>query len=114
MRTLVFGSLALIIAGCATGRAMRGSVVMKVNDSVGYIGLGQGEVEVDDVVRVTHIDCYQGPKRYSCHREIVGDGRVTHLLGTRYAVVEFPETSNFAEGDYVERIKTQAADDPLQ
>jgi hypothetical protein len=104
MRTLVFGTLAVILAGCATlGRAPRGSVVMKIDDSTGYVGLGQGEVEVDDVVRATHIDCYQTEKRYGCHQEVVGEGRVTKLLGTRYSVVEFPETSRFDEGDRISK-----------
>jgi hypothetical protein len=106
MRTLILGSLALVLGACAANHAvMRGSVVMKINDTDAHVCLGVGEVKVNDTVRLYRNVCDTGSKQPVCHRQDVADGRVRELLDSHYSVVVFPAGTPFQEGDTVEKAR---------
>jgi hypothetical protein len=108
MKTVMGFFLAVVLAtmgGCATGhKAMRGDVVMKMNDGTAHVCLGKDEVQVGDQVRLLRKECTQGPKRQVCTKVPVADGTVTALLDDHYSEVTFPAGTVFTEGDTVEPV----------
>ena len=100
--------LAASATGCATAAghaAMRGSVVMKIDATTAHVCLGEGEVAVNDSVRLYKNVCKSGGKRPVCHKEAVADGKVTELLDDHYSVVTFPAGTTFEEGFTVEKVQ---------
>ena len=101
-----------IAAGCAGGHAaMRGSVVMKIDPTKAHVGLGSGEVAVNDRVRLYRNACTpnaagsgSGAHHPVCTKETVAEGIVTETLDDHYSVVTFPAGTVFQEGDTVEKI----------
>lgn len=101
---------AATISGCATGHAtMRGSVVMKIDPTTAHVCLGNGEVAVNDHVRLFRNICKQGGAGSGasvsvCTKEKVADGTVTQLLDDHYSVVTFPTGTTFEEGNTIEKL----------
>ncbi len=96
-----------LTAGCAGNHAaMRGSVVMKINDQTAHVCMGNGEVALGDHVRLYNNQCSTGgSKRVTCEKVYLGDGTVTEVLDSHYSVVSFPVGTKFAEGETVEKAR---------
>ena len=91
--------------GCAGGHSMmRGSVVMKIDPTTAHVCLGNGEVAVNDKVRLYKNVCKQGDRRPICTRETVAEGKVTEVLDDHYSVVTFAAGTTFEEGNTVEKL----------
>ena len=91
--------------GCAGGHAMmRGSVVMKIDATTAHVCLGNGEVALNDPVRLYKNVCKASGKAEVCKKEAVADGKVTELLDEHYSVVTFPTGTTFEEGNTVEKL----------
>jgi hypothetical protein len=113
LRVALFALLTLVGAGCATHSAMRGSVVMRVNNSDAHVCLGEGEVAVGDTVNLIHHDCatknnekpWVGAAGDRCRRQVVGTGQVVEVLNSHYSIVRFKGGVAFVEGDTIEKAK---------
>lgn len=113
LRVALLALLTLVGAGCATHSTMRGSVVMRVNNSDAHVCLGEGEVAVGDTVNLIHHDCatkgtekpWVGAAGDRCRRQVVGTGQVVEVLNSHYSVVRFKGGVAFAEGDTIEKAK---------
>jgi hypothetical protein len=92
-----------LFAGACAHQMMRGSVVMKTNDTDAHVCLGSGEVAVGDRVHLIHNDCTSAGKPAACRRVSVADGTVVELFDDHYSLVRFPTGTAFAEGDTIER-----------
>ena len=102
-------SLFLAVAvtiGCASGHTvMRGSVVMKIDPTTAHVCLGNGEIKVDDRVRLFSNVCTPADRRPPiCKKEALAEGTVTQVLDEHYSVVTFPAGTSFAEGNTIERL----------
>lgn len=100
-------SASLITLGCGHA-AMRGSVVMKINDSDAHICMGSGEISVGDEVVLIRRDCRTDggkpiPNPDACKRVVMGQGEVVEVLNDHYSVARFPPGTQFKEGDTVEK-----------
>ena len=96
---------AVVTAGCASGHAaMRGSVIMKIDPTTAHVCLGNGEVAVNDPVRLYRNVCQASGKRGRCTKSAIADGKVTVLLDEHYSTVTFPAGTMFEEGDTVEKL----------
>lgn len=97
--------VAAATTGCAAGHAtMRGSVVMKIDPTTAHVCLGNGEVAVNDRVRLYKNICEPSGRRSVCKKEPVAEGTVTQLLDEHYSVVSFPAGTTFEEGNTVEKL----------
>jgi len=83
---------------------MRGSVVMKIDPTTAHVCLGNGEVAVNDSVRLYRNVCKSSGKRGSCTKSMIVDGKVTELLDEHYSTVTFPAGTTIEEGDTVEKL----------
>ena len=104
---LCFILAAAATTGCATGHTtMRGSVVMKIDSTTAHVCLGNGEVAMNDHVRLFKHVCQPsvGNYRAVCTKETVADGTVTQLLDDHYSVVAFPAGTTFDEGNTIEKL----------
>jgi len=91
--------------GCAGGHSMmRGSIVMKIDPTTANVCLGNGEVAVNDKIRLYKNVCKQGDRRPMCTRETVAEGKVTEMLDEHYSLVTFPAGTMFEEGNTVEKL----------
>jgi hypothetical protein len=91
--------------GCATGHTvMRGSVVMKIDPTTAHVCLGNGEVAVNDRVRLYRNVCEPSGRRNVCKKAAVADGKVTEVLDEHYSVVTFPAGTTFEEGNTIEKL----------
>ncbi len=100
---LILGSL--IFVGCASG-VKRGVVAMKLNDKEAHVGVGSKEVSVGDHVELYRNICTgTGGKvdNRTCSKKSFGHGEITNILNDDYAVVKFPDGTDFAEGDTIEK-----------
>jgi hypothetical protein len=104
------GRLALVafalIAGCATGHeAMKGTVVMKVNDTQAHVCVFDQPATVGSHVQLYRHTCVSPyGKKYQCDKQPVAVGTVTEQIGDHYALVTFPAGTNYEEGFTVEPI----------
>jgi len=94
------------VTGCAGSHAtMRGSVVMKIDQTKAHVCLGRGEVAVNDRVRLYKNECVQRDRRPSqCTKTPLAEGTVTELLDDHYSIVTFPAGTAFEEGSTVEKL----------
>lgn len=98
---------AVVTTGCASGHAaMRGSVVMKIDPTIAHVCLGNGEVAVNDWVRLYKNVCESiaGCRVTRCKKEALVEGMVTQVLDEHYFVVTFPGGTTFEEGNTVEKL----------
>jgi hypothetical protein len=96
---------AAAMMGCAASHAtMRGSVVMKIDPTTAHVCLGNGEVAVNDRVRLYKNVCEPSGRRSICKKMLVTDGTVTQLLDEHYSVVTFPAGTTFEEGNTIEKL----------
>lgn len=102
----VWWTLAVVGAtGCASGHAtMRGSVVMRIDQTKAHVCLGRGEVAVNDRVRLYKNECTQRDRRVECKKTPIAEGTVTELLDDHYSIVAFPAGTAFEEGSTVEKL----------
>lgn len=99
--------VAATMMGCAAGHAtMRGSVVMKIDPTTAHVCLGNGEVAVNDRVRLYKNVCEQRAdgRGKACKKMVIADGTVTQLLDEHYSVVAFPAGTTLEEGNTVEKL----------
>jgi len=83
---------------------MRGAVVMKIDPMTAHVCLGNGEVAVNDRVRLYRNVCEPSGRRSVCKKTPLADGKVTDLLDEHYSVVTFPVGTTFEEGNTVEKL----------
>jgi hypothetical protein len=85
---------------------MRGSVVMKIDPTTAHVCLGNGEVAVNDRVRLYKNVCEAavGRKPSSCKKTAIADGTVKELLDEHYSVVTFPAGTSLGEGNTIEKL----------
>jgi hypothetical protein len=85
---------------------MRGSVVMKIDPTTAHVCLGNGEVAVNDRVRLYKNVCEAARDRRPsiCKKTAVADGTVKELLDEHYSVVTFPAGTSFDEGYTIEKL----------
>lgn len=83
---------------------MRGTVVMKVDSITAHVCLGDGEVAVNDQVRLYKQVCRPIGRGSVCEKAMIGNGIVTELIDEHYAVVRLPTGTTFEEGDGVEKL----------
>ena len=104
MRSMLLIGLfsAMTATACGSHTTMRGSVVMKIDETEAHVCLGKDEVKVGDSVHLFHNDC-TGGKASQCRRVAIADGQVVQLLNEHYSLVRFPAGTAFAEGDTIER-----------
>lgn len=102
----------LVLAACGGHAAMRGSVVMKVNDTQAHVCMGDKEVAMGDRVDLVRHECAtsggsarSGVSSDRCKRVVVGQGQVTQVLNEHYSIVDFPAGVPFKEGDSIEKVK---------
>lgn len=98
---------AAVTTGCASGHAaMRGAVVMKIDPTTAHVCLGNGEVAVNDRVRLYKNVCepVAGGRSSRCKKEALAEGTVTQVLDEHYSVVTFPGGTTFEEGNTVEKL----------
>lgn len=96
---------AAAMMGCAGSHAtMRGSVVMKIDPTTAHVCLGNGEVAVNDRVRLYKNVCESSGRRSVCKKMPITDGTVTQLLDEHYSVVTFPAGATFEEGNTIEKL----------
>lgn len=100
-----------LASGCAAHSGMRGSVVMKVNDTQAHVCMGVGEVKEGQEVALFQSVCKKDPLVWgnkmaavvgSCEKKRVGAGTVEKVLNEHYSVVRFASGVSFQEGDIVE------------
>jgi hypothetical protein len=111
MKLLALSSVLLLAVGCASTNphaAMRGSVVMKVDDSQAHVCLGSGEVKAGDHVTLIRHECHDvNPKASTamqkCVPRMIGEGVVSEVLNDHYSLVRFPAGTDFHEGDSIEK-----------
>lgn len=96
--------LAAAVTGCGDHDSMRGTVVMKVDSTTAHVCLGDGEVAVNDQVRLYTQVCTQIGRGSVCKKAVIGDGIVTELIDEHYSVVALPPGTNFEEGNAVEKL----------
>jgi hypothetical protein len=114
--SLSFVALAFTtVAGCATGhKAMNGSVIMKVSETQAHVCLLDQEATVGAQVQLYRHDCkgqYDKPgtpynrTAYECKKEAVAIGTIAQKMGGHYALVTFPQGTQYEEGYTVEQIR---------
>ena len=109
----------VLVAGCGH-TIMRGTVVMKINETDAHVCLGRGEVARNDLVTLYKNECgpmdrmvavagsgtsseRTGSRYVPCVKRRIGGGRVVDVLNDHYSVVRFGEKLPFKEGDTVEK-----------
>ena len=102
MRLTLVIFIGIALTGCSRHQRMRGSVAMKLSDTVAHVCLGDREVSVGDRVTVYRNDCL-GKK--VCERVLVGRGKVTTLLNEHYSEVTLDSPAKFDEGNIVETVR---------
>lgn len=110
MKRIVAPAFIIALAACGAHTNMRGSVVMKVNDTEAHICLGKGEVHEGSVIELYRNVCTDAKGRPvparavvdACKREPAGSGQVTRVLNDHYSIVRFASGTSFQEGDTVE------------
>jgi uncharacterized Zn finger protein len=110
VNTILLGLGLIGLVGCATGGVKRGHIVMKTSDRTAHVALASGEVQVGDHVELYHNECTKeggglknGGGIRTCRKIEGGHGVVSQLFDSDYAKVEFPEGTNFTEGDTIEK-----------
>jgi hypothetical protein len=111
-----FVALALsTLAACATGHsAMSGSVIMKVSDTEAHVCLFDHDAPVGSRVQLYRHQCktqYANPAApngrtpYACEKQAVAIGTISQKMGGHYAMVTFPQGTQYQEGYTVEPIQ---------
>lgn len=77
---------------------------MKIDPTTAHVCLGNGEVAVNDRVRLYKNVCEPSGRRSICKKMLVTDGTVTQLLDEHYSVVTFPAGTTFEEGNTIEKL----------
>ena len=101
------------VAACgATGhQAMNGSVIMKVSETQAHVCLLEGKAAVGTQVQLYRHTCknqYETPGTtssrtpYVCKKEAVAIGQIAQTMGGHYALVTFPQGTQYEEGYTVE------------
>lgn len=113
MKIIEFFSLSLVVlflSSCASNKAIRGSVVMKMSPDLAHVYLGNNEVQVGDRVTAFKHNCSRASgdklpdlKKEECAREKLGNGTVVKILNDRYSEVKFDSGVVFEEGTSVEK-----------
>jgi hypothetical protein len=109
------------VAACATGHgAMNGAVIMKVSETEAHVCLLEGDAPVGTRVQLYRHSCrtqYEKPgtpgterRPYICEKQPVAVGTITQKMGGHYALVVFPQGTQYAEGYTVEPIRGKASD----
>ena len=110
MRVSIFAMLltSLGMVGCAHS-LMRGSVAMKINETDGYICLGDKEVKAGDRVTFYKSSCEPPATGRTkaqadlCKMLELGKGTVTEILNDHYSIVKADPKVAFSEGTIVEK-----------
>jgi hypothetical protein len=103
------------VAACATTghKAMNGSVVMKLSDTQAHVCLFEQDAPVGAQVQLYRHDCVgqydksgapYGRTPFSCKKEAVAIGTIAQKMGGHYALVTFPQGTQYEEGYTVEPI----------
>ncbi|HEU4733370.1 MAG TPA: hypothetical protein VFT22_36005 [Kofleriaceae bacterium] len=77
---------------------------MKIDPVTAHVCLGDGEVAINDRVRLYKNACESSGRRSVCKKTPVADGTVTQLLDEHYSVVTFPAGTTLEEGNTVEKL----------
>lgn len=103
--------LPLVLISCATGsKYKRGSVAMKISETIAHINLGKKIVKVGDDIQFYYNDCEHFDFKKEgldalCTLKKIGKGKVTKLMGAHYSTVKTDGTFNFKEGTLVQIVK---------
>jgi hypothetical protein len=103
------------VAACATGhQAMSGSVIMKASDTEAHVCLFEEEITVGARVQLYRHSCTSQYGKlgtpsssrtpYVCEKQAVAIGTISQKMGGHYAMVTFPQGTQYQEGYTVERI----------
>jgi len=101
------------VAACATGHgAMNGSVIMKVSETEAHVCLFEKDAPVGTQVQLYRHSCksqYAQPGTpsssrtpYACEKQAVAIGTISQKMGGHYALVTFPQGTQYQEGYTVE------------
>lgn len=104
--------LAGLLGGCAPA-VHRGSVAMKLTDSIAHVCLGASEVKPGDSISILRNVCtksgtpnLKGATRTTssqCELKLIGHGKITEVLNNHYSVATLEVTGGYQEGDIVEK-----------
>lgn len=110
-----FAALALsTLAACAAGGhgAMSGSVIMKVSETEAHVCLFEQDAPIGTRVQLYRHSCksqYADPAKpssnrtpYTCEKQAVAIGTISQKMGGHYAMVTFPQGTQYQEGYTVE------------
>lgn len=105
------------IAACASTsghKTMSGSVIMKVSDTQAHVCLFDHEAPIGAQVQLYRHNCvdqYGKPGApysktpYQCEKQPVAIGTIAQTMGGHYALVTFPQGTQYEEGYTVEPIR---------
>jgi hypothetical protein len=93
-----------LIAGCVSS-VKRGSVAMKVDESIAHVAMNKDEVQVGDHVELYGNSCKKNGKGEAmrCEKILKGHGQVTKIINDSYSEVTFESGAKFVEGDFIEK-----------
>ena len=101
------------VTACATGHsAMSGSVIMKVSETEAHVCLFDHDASIGTHVQLYRHSCtsqYGKPGTpassrtpYACEKQAVAVGTISQKMGGHYAMVTFPQGTQYHEGYTVE------------